>query len=162
MALKRFGRARHTLNPKPEASQLTGAPAQNPPLQVSVDPDLGFPKIRCKLFGGPHNKDYCKWGSIWRSLYFGKLPPEMDIYLKRPNEHSKVWGILHCKYTKVLITEGQIVPIPTLLGAQQRELGIGVSECGSPCSKTPGIPTPEKIHDVEKTPNSNGSTLLPP
>ena len=34
----------------------------------------GFPKIRGYHFGGPHNEDYCAWGSILGSPYFGKLP----------------------------------------------------------------------------------------
>ena len=35
---------------------------------------LGFPKIRGTILGGPHNKEYSKLGPILGSPHFGKLP----------------------------------------------------------------------------------------
>ena len=34
----------------------------------------GFPKSRCTILGGPHNKDYGISGSMLGSHFFGKLP----------------------------------------------------------------------------------------
>ena len=36
--------------------------------------DMGFPKIRGTLVGGPHNKDYRSWGAILKSPSLRKLP----------------------------------------------------------------------------------------
>ena len=34
----------------------------------------GFPKIRGTFFGGPHNKEYSRLGSLLGFPYFGKDP----------------------------------------------------------------------------------------
>ena len=36
--------------------------------------NMGFPKIRGTLLGGPHDKDCIIWGTILGSPYIGKLP----------------------------------------------------------------------------------------
>ena len=42
-------------------------------LKISYN-NMGFPKIRGTLFGGPNNKDHSILGSILGYPYFGKLP----------------------------------------------------------------------------------------
>ena len=78
-----FSPCKHRSNPSCPYYKTTYSESSPDPTGMNANLSLtggfgfkiwGFPKIRCTLLGGPHNKEYSILGSRLGSPYFGKEP----------------------------------------------------------------------------------------